>query len=114
MRPAFRHARENARHIDVEYRRRRIIAAYNSGPGNVNYWRKKMMKFGDDPLLYIETLPMLETRLFVRRVLTNLWIYRQRLEQPAPSLKAMIEGKFPKYQGLDTKDSVRASRRDAS
>ncbi len=91
----------------------RLIAAYNGGPGNVNYWRKKMMKFGDDPLLYIETLPMLETRLFVRRVLTNLWIYRHRLEQPAPSLEAMIEGKFPKYEGLDTEDSVRLSHRDA-
>ena len=92
----------------------RLIAAYNSGPGNVNYWRKKMMKFGKDPLLYIETLPSLETRLFVRRVLSNLWIYRLRFGQPAPSLEAMIEGKFPKYQRLDTESSVLISRRDAS
>ncbi len=92
----------------------RLIAAYNGGPGNVNYWRKKMMKFGDDPLLYIETLPMLETRLFVRRVLTNLWIYRHRLEQPAPSLEAMIEGRFPKYQGQDADGPVRVSLGDAS
>jgi len=80
----------------------------------VNYWRNNMMKYGNDPLLYIETLPSLETRLFVRRVLTNLWIYRYRFEQPAPSLKAMIEGKFPKYQGLDTEASVRLTRRDPS
>ena len=92
----------------------RLIAAYNGGPGNVNYWRKKMMKFGNDPLLYIETLPSLETRLFVRRVLTNLWIYRYRFEQPAPSLRAMIEGKFPKYRGQDTADSVRLTRRNPS
>ena len=92
----------------------RLIAAYNSGPGNVNYWRNKMMKFGNDPLLYIETLPSLETRLFVRRVLTNLWIYRHRFGQSAPSLEAMIVGKFPKYKRLDTEGSARVSRRDAS
>ncbi len=92
----------------------RLIAAYNSGPGNVNYWRKKMMKFGNDPLLYIETLPMLETRLFVRRVLTNLWVYRHRLGQPAPSLEAMLDGKFPRYRPLDVDGSTRVSKRDES
>jgi soluble lytic murein transglycosylase-like protein len=35
-------------------------------------------------LLFIESLPTLETRLFIERVLTNLWIYRARLGQPAP------------------------------
>ncbi len=92
----------------------RLIAAYNSGPGNVNYWRKKMMKFGNDPLLYIETLPMLETRLFVRRVLTNLWLYRHRLAQPSPSLGAMIGGRFPIYRGLDNDGTMRLTLGDAS
>ena len=80
----------------------------------MNYWRKKMMKFGNDPLLYIETLPMLETRLFVRRVLTNLWVYRHRLGQPAPSLEAMLDGKFPRYRPLDVDGSTRVSKRDES
>jgi soluble lytic murein transglycosylase-like protein len=92
----------------------RMIAAYNSGPGNVNYWRNKMMKYDNDPLLYIETLPNIETRLFVRRVLTNLWIYRYRLEQSIPSLQAMLDGKFPKYKRLDSASSLRVSRQDAS
>ena len=92
----------------------RLIASYNSGPGNVNYWRKKMMKFGNDPLLYIETLPSLETRLFVRRVLTNLWLYRHRFGQSAPSLDAMLKGEFPNYKRLDAAANLRVSLQDAS
>jgi len=79
----------------------RMIAAYNSGPGNVRYWQRRLMKFGDDPLLFIETLPVLETRLFVRRVLANLWIYRDRLGQPTPSLRALAKGEWPKYRSYD-------------
>ena len=80
----------------------------------MNYWRKKMMKFGNDPLLYIETLPSLETRLFVRRVLTNLWLYRHRFGQSAPSLDAMLKGEFPKYKRLDAAANLRVSLQDAS
>ena len=34
------------------------------------------MNYDDDPLLFIESLPARETRLFIERVLTNFWIYR--------------------------------------
>ena len=43
----------------------------------------------DDPLLFIESLPSLETRLFIERVLANFWIYRERLGQDTPSLDAV-------------------------
>jgi hypothetical protein len=33
------------------------------------------MDYIHDRLLFIETLPALETRLIVERVLTNLWIH---------------------------------------
>ena len=78
----------------------RLIASYNGGPGNVRYWERRM-KHGNDPLLFVEILPSLETRLFVRRVLTNLWIYRHRLGQPAPSMADVSKGRWPKYRALD-------------
>jgi soluble lytic murein transglycosylase-like protein len=77
-----------------------LAAAYNGGPGNLAKWRRNTA-FGDDPLLFIESLPSRETRLFIERVLTNLWIYRQRLDQPAPSLAAIAAGDWPRYQSLD-------------
>ena len=42
-------------------------------------------------------------RLFIERVLANLWIYRKRLGQPAPSLDGIASGDWPTYVALDTK-----------
>src|SRR3546814_2699478 len=55
----------------------------------------------DDPLLFIESIPARETRVYVERVLTNLWIYRHRLGQPTPGLDAVAAGEWPRYTALD-------------
>jgi hypothetical protein len=34
-------------------------------------------------------------------VLTNYWIYRQRLDQPMPDLDALAAGKWPTYTAYD-------------
>ena len=78
----------------------RLTVAYNAGPGNLGKWQRRM-KVGDDPLLFIETLPKLETRLFAERVLTNLWIYRLRFGQETPSLDALAADSWPSYLSLD-------------
>ncbi len=75
-------------------------AAYNAGPRNVTRWIPRT-DHGDDPLLFIESVPVSETRFFVQLVLENLWIYRDRLGQHAPSLEAVAAGHWPLYQGLD-------------
>ncbi|MEC8164825.1 MAG: lytic transglycosylase domain-containing protein, partial [Pseudomonadota bacterium] len=85
--------------------------AYNGGPGNLNRWRRTS-EYQDDPLLFIESVPSRETRAFVERVLTNLWIYRYRLGQPTPSLDAIAAGTWPRYNRLDPnskKVAVRAN-----
>ncbi len=78
----------------------RLTTAYNGGPGNLMKWQRRM-DFDNDPLLFIESLPARETRLFIERVLTNFWIYRARLGQPAPSLDATAAGDWPGYAALD-------------
>ena len=78
----------------------RLTVAYNAGPGNLRKWERRM-DHRDDPLLYIESLPKLETRLFAERVLTNLWIYRLRLGQPTPTLQALAADRWPIYGPLD-------------
>ena len=78
------------------------VAAYNGGPGNLRKWRRRS-DYGGDPLLFIESIPLRETRIYVERVLTNLWIYRYRLGQPAPSLDAIATGEWPSYIALDDK-----------
>jgi soluble lytic murein transglycosylase-like protein len=73
-----------------------LTAAYNAGPGNLAKWRKGA-GYDQDPLLFIESIPSRETRLFIERVLANLWIYRQRLGQATPSLDAIASGAWPVY-----------------
>jgi soluble lytic murein transglycosylase-like protein len=77
-----------------------MIAAYNGGPGNLAKWQREV-KHDSDPLIFIESIPVRETRLFVQRVFENLWIYRARLDQPAPSLDALASGLWPTYVALD-------------
>ncbi len=77
-----------------------MIAAYNGGPGNMAKWQRDV-RHSSDPLIFIESIPVTETRLFVTRVFENLWIYRSRLGQDAPSLDALASGHWPAYVGLD-------------
>lgn len=73
-----------------------LLIAYNAGPGNLLKWRRK---WGDvqDPLLFIELIPMAETRAYVERVLANYWIYRMQRGEPTPTMTALAKGQVPRY-----------------
>jgi soluble lytic murein transglycosylase len=77
-----------------------LAIAYNAGPGNLRKWKKELSDI-DDPLLFIEMIPMAETRNYVERVLANYWIYQMRLGQPLASLDAVAEGKGAAYIPMD-------------
>jgi len=77
-----------------------LAIAYNAGPGNLRRWKAERGDI-DDPLLFIETIPVAETRAFVERVMTNIWVYRLRLGQPSPSLDAVASGEWPRYDPMD-------------
>jgi soluble lytic murein transglycosylase len=77
-----------------------LAAAYNSGPAAVLRWRARP-EYRDDPLLFLESLPSRETRVFAQRVLTNYWVYRLRLGQETPDLGRLAAGLWPVYAALD-------------
>lgn len=83
------------------------LTAYNGGPGNLQKWRAKIT-YNNDPLLFLEAIPSRETRIYVENVLANLWIYRHRLQQRAPSLHALLAGNWPVYIAQD--DALKDSR----
>ena len=73
-----------------------LLVSYNAGPGNLQKWKERM---GDesDTLLFIEMMPVQETRDYVERVLSNYWIYRLRAGLDLPGLTALSNGKPPQY-----------------
>ncbi|HLI12928.1 MAG TPA: lytic transglycosylase domain-containing protein [Alphaproteobacteria bacterium] len=77
-----------------------MVAAYNAGPGTLAHWEQES-RHDDDPLLFLETIPNLETRHFVERVLANYWIYGDQLGEPATSLDELVEGRWPTYKSPD-------------
>jgi soluble lytic murein transglycosylase-like protein len=78
-----------------------FAASYNQGPTATARWEAAHPEYRDDPLLFIESLPSKEARVFTQKVLTNYWIYRQRLDQPMPDLDALAAGKWPTYTAYD-------------
>jgi soluble lytic murein transglycosylase len=74
----------------------RVLAAYNNGPGNLARWAP-VAAHRNDPFLFIESIPVNETRAYVQRVLAYSWIYASRLGLPAPSLDALASGGFPRF-----------------
>ena len=61
-------------------------------PNRVADWTQ-----GADPLLFMESIPNEETRGFVHRALTYLWIYGAQLGLPSPSLDALAADIWPSY-----------------
>ena len=77
-----------------------VLVAYNAGSRHWGAWKETID--ADHPLLFIESIPLLETRWFVKRVLTSLWLYRDRFRQHKPARLALSRGKWPQYVPLDS------------
>jgi soluble lytic murein transglycosylase-like protein len=86
----------------------KVLAAYNNGPGNLARWAPAAAH-RDDPFLFIEAIPVGETRIYVQRVLTYSWIYASRLGLPSPSLDAMASGAFPRFHPQGTGFTVESA-----
>lgn len=90
----------------------KTLTAYNAGPGNLRKWERKI-NFQDDPLLFIESIPVRETRIYIEHVISNYWIYRMRMKQPAYSLDSVAIGNWPMYKSQDkTKDYNKPQRQN--
>ncbi len=73
-----------------------LIASYNAGPNTVSKWQRQI-GYQKDPLLFIESIPFVETRAYVQHVLANYWIYNEIIGHENPSLKSLLAGNWPQY-----------------
>jgi soluble lytic murein transglycosylase-like protein len=87
----------------------RLLAAYNTGPGSFAHWAPQVRDNGD-PLLFIEAIPVDETRAHVPRVLAYTWMYAARLHLPAGSLDDLAAGRWPRFQPFDDARRLASSR----
>ncbi len=74
-----------------------LLCSYNTGVGSFSSWGKQI-RAGDDPLLFIEAIPITETRNFVERALTYTWMCAAKLGLPTPSLDALADDEFPRFR----------------
>ncbi len=88
----------------------RLLAAYNAGIGNLGKWLPAA-QHREDPFLFLESIPIDETRFFVQRVMAFSWIYASRLGLPAHSLDQLASGQFPRFAQTE---EVTAMLRDRS
>ncbi len=76
-----------------------MALSYNWGPGNLRRFKNKTGI--TDQLLLLESIPNPEARNFVEQVMSNIWVYRARLGQEAPSRDAVAGGGKPIYRAID-------------
>ncbi|QJB68313.1 transglycosylase SLT domain-containing protein [Parasphingorhabdus halotolerans] len=74
----------------------KIAAAYNAGPGAVQKWNSEV-RDNDDPLLFMESIPYVETRGYVSIILRNYWIYEQQAGIKSSSAHIMAQNKWPSF-----------------
>lgn len=86
-------------HPNIENNIIKMLAAYNAGMGTLVKFEKSFDTY--DPLLYIESFPAYETRGYIKRVMSNMWLYRARLDQPLTSMQELAEGHWPLYNSED-------------
>jgi soluble lytic murein transglycosylase-like protein len=70
-----------------------VLASYNAGPGNALKWYKKFDH--SDPLLFMETIPMGETKNYTQRVLANYWAYSDRFGSSNSTLDDLLKNRWP-------------------
>ncbi len=102
--PALRHCLQNPRcnllvgraYLSRQQRAFRdlpaALFAYNAGPRRARLWTRDRPA---DPIAAIDTIPIRETRIHVRSVLSRLWILQMAQRILSPSRTAIAAGKWP-------------------
>lgn len=78
----------------------KLLVAYNAGPTNLANWEDDVPGAKDDPLLYIESIPMAETRAYIEKVMANYWMYQRRSGLQTPSLDRLAQGLWVSYAAM--------------
>ncbi|RAK52311.1 lytic transglycosylase domain-containing protein [Phenylobacterium deserti] len=90
----------------VGYDLLRTVAAYNGGPGTIQKTAQMLGSDGNDTLLLIESLPSLETRNYVEKVVAAYWTYKKMFGDETRTLDALAGGAGVIDARLDLKQAT--------
>lgn len=88
----------------------KVMAAYNAGPLPVARWNTEI-RGGNDPLLWMESIPYWETRGYVAIVMRNYWMYERQAGGASDSRIGLVQGLWPKFPGLAGSENIRIASR---
>ncbi|MEO9914276.1 MAG: lytic transglycosylase domain-containing protein [Parasphingorhabdus sp.] len=88
----------------------KIAAAYNAGPGAVQRWNSEVLD-NDDPLLFMESIPYVETRGYVSIILRNYWMYEKQAGISSNSAQALSQNQWPQFPGKPSKRKTQFTSR---
>lgn len=88
----------------------KVMAAYNAGPLPISRWNSEI-RGGNDPLLWMESIPYWETRGYVAIVMRNYWMYERQAGGPSESRLGLAQGLWPRFPGLDGAENVKVALR---
>ncbi len=88
----------------------KIAAAYNAGPGAVQRWNSEI-KDNNDPLLFMESIPYVETRGYVSIILRNYWMYEKQAGIQSVSARALSQNQWPGFPGHPDKRKTQFTSR---
>jgi len=69
-----------------------LAAGYNAGPGRPKRWKSRST--GVDRLVFVETIPITQTRLYVKHLLANAAYYDVRFSLREPSILRRAGGSY--------------------
>jgi soluble lytic murein transglycosylase-like protein len=86
----------------------RIVAAYNGGPQPVMVTDQRLPRDAD-VLLFMESVPVPQTRVYIEEVMAAYWIYHQLLGEEPRSLDAVANGARTIPISMDYRPPVQAT-----
>lgn len=85
-----------------------MLSAYNAGAGRLQEWKQTLPT--TDPLLFVESIPLPETRAYVMQVMTNYWIYSELAGNNNASITALARGDWPSYDTTTPVAEIRTAQ----
>ncbi len=88
----------------------KIAAAYNAGPGAVQRWNNEV-RDNDDPLLFMESIPYVETRGYVSIIMRNYWMYEKLAGISSTSAGSLAQNQWPRFPDRPNRNKLKLAQR---